>query len=126
MLMITWRASRPHCCGEQRGEAYNLAPAGESEALTEDVIERVRQLVGRGQIENVEDRNSYDLRYWMDASKARESLGWEAEVGLDRTLRSTVAWYLENTTWLEAANRKIRSGEGGPGGVRGSSGTEPE
>jgi dTDP-D-glucose 4,6-dehydratase len=84
-----------------------LAPSNDSEALTEEVIERVRELVGMGHIEKVQDRDNYDLRYWMSASKARECLGWEAQYDLDRTIRSTVTWYLENPRWMEAANRKI-------------------
>ena len=91
----------------ERGDVYNLAPAAASEAVTEDVIERVRLLVGKGQIDKVDDRKSYDLRYWMDASKARNALNWEPKYDLDQTIRSTVAWYLENPSWLERANRKL-------------------
>ena len=94
----------------KRGEVYNLAPAAASEAVTEDVIEQVRQLVGKGQIEKVDDRISYDLRYWMDASKAKKDLGWEAKYNLCETLNSTVTWYLENQDWLDAANKKLVSG----------------
>ena len=90
-----------------KGEVYNLAPAAASEAVTEDIIERVRLIVGKGQIDKVDDRKSYDLRYWMDASKAKRALGWEARYDLDRTVSSTVAWYLENPSWLELANVKL-------------------
>ena len=91
----------------ERGEVYNLAPAAASEAVTEDIIERVRVLVGRGQIDKVEDRKSYDLRYWMDASKARKALSWMPSYDLDETIRSTVTWYLQNQPWLERANTKL-------------------
>src|SRR6202035_663467 len=47
------------------GEIFNLAPSAASEAFTEDVILAVRELVGTGVIEKVEDRDNYDLRYWM-------------------------------------------------------------
>jgi len=89
----------------RRGETYDLAPMADSEEITENVIERVCRLVGGGKIQKVADRANYDLRYWMDASKAREELGWEAEHSLDDTLRSTVTWYLENSDWLEEADR---------------------
>lgn len=89
------------------GEVYNLAPPPASEAVTEDVIERVRRLVGRGRIEKVEDRKSYDLRYWMDASKAKAELGWEAKYDLNQTLQSTVDWCLDHRDWLEKANTKL-------------------
>jgi dTDP-glucose 4,6-dehydratase len=91
----------------KRGEVYNLAPMGESEIFTEEVIERVRQLVGRGSIDKIADRDSYDLRYWMNASKARECLGWEAKYDFERSLRSTVAWYLQHSDWLQAATKKL-------------------
>jgi dTDP-glucose 4,6-dehydratase len=91
----------------QSGEIYNLAPKADSEAITEDVIERVHKLIGTGQIEKVDDRDNYDLRYWMDASKAKDALGWEAKNDLDHTVGSTVAWYLANPGWLEQANEKL-------------------
>jgi dTDP-glucose 4,6-dehydratase len=90
-----------------RGEIYNLAPTPQSEAMTEDVIGRIRHLVGNGQIDKVNDRDNYDLRYWMDASKAKISLGWAAAYDLDQTLSSTVRWYLEHPDWLARANAKI-------------------
>jgi len=94
----------------KKGEVYNLAPEATSEAVTEEVIERIRQLVGKGKINKVDDRDYYDLRYWMDASKAKEELGWEAEYNLDRALGSTVDWYLQNLSWLEEANKKLLVG----------------
>ena len=91
----------------QPGEIYNLAPSAQSEEFTEEVIERIRTLVGSGSIKTIADRDNYDRRYWLTARKAKECLGWEAEYDLDRTLSSTVTWYLENRGWLEAANRKL-------------------
>ncbi len=87
----------------KRGEVYNLAPTADSEEITEKVIERVRDLVGKGDITKVEDRDSYDLRYWMDSSKAEVDLGWVAKYNLEDTLSSTVDWYLGNQDWLEEA-----------------------
>ncbi len=85
------------------GEVYNLAPMADSEEVTETVIERVRELVGKGEIAKVEDRDSYDLRYWMVSKKAEQELGWQAKNNLDETLESTVEWYLANLDWLEEA-----------------------
>jgi dTDP-glucose 4,6-dehydratase len=89
------------------GEAYNIAPSEANEAYTHDVIERVQELVGKGEIEPVEDRKAYDLRYWMVSDKAHRELGWKPEYDLERTIGDTVAWYLENPDWLEAANAKL-------------------
>jgi len=87
----------------KRGAIYNLAPPPDSEEITEDVIEKVREIIGKGEISKVEDRDNYDLRYWMDASKAKVDLGWQAAHGLEDTLQSTVEWYLKNPEWLDEA-----------------------
>ena len=89
------------------GEAYNIAPSQANEAYTHDVIERVRAIVGKGEVEPVEDRKAYDLRYWMLADKAKAELDWEPEYDLERTLEDTVGWYLANQDWLRAANEKL-------------------
>ncbi len=91
------------------GRAYNLAPSAANEEYTHVVIQRVREIVGQGEIEEVEDRASYDLRYWMVADRAREELGWEPEHDLESTLAATVGWYLENRDWLTAANEQLRN-----------------
>ncbi len=89
------------------GEVYNVAPSEASEAYTHGVIERVQALVGQGEIRPVDDRKAYDLRYWMDAAKARRELGWQPEYDLERTLADTVAWYMANQDWLATANAKL-------------------
>jgi len=96
----------------KRGSVYNLAPKSGSEEVTEVVINRVRELVGKGKIEKVADRDNYDLRYWMDSSKAKEELDWETKYDLSNTLESTVEWYLKNPGWLKEANKKIMKANG--------------
>jgi dTDP-glucose 4,6-dehydratase len=91
------------------GETYNIAPEPASEAYTHEVIERVRRIVGRGEIELVDDRKAYDLRYWMSAEKAARELGYTPIVGLDEAIRKTVYWYADNPRWVEAARKAISS-----------------
>lgn len=93
----------------KKGEVYNIAPAFESEAMTAHAIEKVRSLVGRGTIDEVEDRANYDLRYWMDPGKARRDLGWEAKYDFNSTIEATVTWYVNNMEWLEAAHAILAS-----------------
>lgn len=52
-------------------------------------------------ISHVEDRPGHDVRYALDASRIERELGWRASVDFDTGLRKTVAWYLDNTVWLE-------------------------
>lgn len=94
----------------QKGEVYNIAPGFDSEAETEKVIEEVRALLGKGSINKVNDRDNYDLRYWMSSRKAEEQLGWKPEFNLARTIRETVDWYLRNPEWLARARRLLESG----------------
>ncbi len=91
------------------GEVYNIAPMADAEEVTEVVIDRIRDFVGKGDIEKVDDRDCYDLRYWMSAAKAEADLGWKAQHNIESTLSETAAWYLENTEWLEEAYRAATS-----------------
>ena len=47
----------------------------------------------------VADRPGHDKRYAIDGSKLERELGWRARETLDKGLRKTVAWYLENQSW---------------------------
>ncbi|MBF0532564.1 MAG: GDP-mannose 4,6-dehydratase [Candidatus Omnitrophica bacterium] len=38
---------------------------------------------------------------WADISKARKLLNWAPKIGLEKGIRSTVDWYLENKSWLK-------------------------
>lgn len=93
----------------KKGEVYNIAPSFEGEDMTANVIMKVRQIIGKGSISEVQDRANYDLRYWMDPSKAKRELGWEAQYRLDDTIASTVKWYMDNPDWLEEAAGVIES-----------------
>jgi dTDP-glucose 4,6-dehydratase len=94
----------------KKGEVYNIAPSFDNEALTADVICKVRDIIGKGTIKEVPDRANYDLRYWMDPAKAKRDLGWQAKYGFEATVVDTVKWYLENGAWLEAANSVLTRG----------------
>ncbi|MDO9369810.1 MAG: dTDP-glucose 4,6-dehydratase [Sphingopyxis sp.] len=43
----------------------------------------------------VTDRAGHDFRYAIDASRARDELGWEPSVSFDEGLSRTVAWYVD-------------------------------
>ena len=57
----------------------------------------------------VADRPGHDLRYAIDASHIRETLGWTPSVGFEDGLARTVDWYLGNRDWWEpvVANGKL-------------------
>ena len=47
----------------------------------------------------VSDRPGHDYRYAIDASRAKQALGWQPETSFEAGLARTVAWYLENDAW---------------------------
>lgn len=82
------------------GEIYNIAPSGDNEIETLVLVETVRKLIGKGTIQEVADRASYDLRYLMSADKIQNELNWSAKTKLSELIENTVKWYLENLNWL--------------------------
>lgn len=48
----------------------------------------------------VKDRPGHDLRYAIDASKIKNSLGWSPSVTFEEGLNKTIDWYLSNEVWL--------------------------
>ncbi len=55
----------------------------------------------RALIRHVADRPGHDLRYAIDASQARESLGWRAELSFVAGIHQAVAWYIAHADWCE-------------------------
>lgn len=90
------------------GETYAIG--GNAERTNLEVVETVcdllDELVGdldgdrrRSLVTFVTDRPGHDLRYAIDASKARTELGWEPSMTFEEGLRRTVQWYLDNESW---------------------------
>jgi dTDP-glucose 4,6-dehydratase len=55
----------------------------------------------------VNDRPGHDRRYAIDCKKIKNDLGWKQRRNFEEGLRRTIAWYLENSSWVE----KVRSGD---------------
>lgn len=98
------------------GETYLFG--GDSERRNIDVVQTIADLVdgaagklptGKGRrelISFVTDRPGHDLRYAIDASKAKRELGWAPAQNFEAGLKGTVEWYLTNREWWE----RVRSG----------------
>jgi len=50
-------------------------------------------------IKNVTDRPGHVQRHISSTKKAKEILGWEAEIKFEKGLLETIDWYKENTKW---------------------------
>ncbi|MGA7109709.1 MAG: dTDP-glucose 4,6-dehydratase [Terracidiphilus sp.] len=92
------------------GETYNIG--GNSERKNIDVVTTICDLVDelrpdpaigsrRKLLTFVADRPGHDRRYAIDATKIERELGWRPAEEFEGGLRKTVAWYLQNSAWVE-------------------------
>lgn len=92
------------------GETYNIG--GHNEKRNIDVVKKICNLLEElhpkkpkgiknyiDLITYVDDRPGHDIRYAIDASKIKQTLGWVPEESFDTGLRKTVEWYLANQRW---------------------------
>ena len=50
----------------------------------------------------VTDRPGHDMRYAINATRAKQELGWSPQEDFHSGFRKTVQWYLENPRWTQA------------------------
>jgi dTDP-glucose 4,6-dehydratase len=55
----------------------------------------------------VGDRPGHDRRYAINCDKIKHDLGWRQRHDFENGLKSTITWYLRNTSWVNS----VRSGE---------------
>ena len=89
------------------GEIYNIG--GNCALPNLEVVRRILRITGKPEslIRFVTDRPGHDRRYALSSRKIEQETGWKPETDFDEGLRRTVAWYQENTGWVE----RVRSGE---------------
>lgn len=123
-----WLHVDDHCLGIDLiltkgdvGEVYNIGGNNEWTnidvvraicAITDDCFSHEESLAGRfplspasnglpsdSLVRYVKDRPGHDRRYAIDASKAREQLGYEPLESFETGIRKTIEWYLDNEAW---------------------------
>ena len=94
------------------GETYNVG--GDCERTNLQVVDAICRTVDllrpglphapcRSLLTFVTDRPGHDRRYAIDTKKIRQELGWRPQEDFESGLGRTVAWYLENSRWVERA-----------------------
>ena len=94
------------------GESYNIGGHNEKNNLqvVELLCDMLDEKVGfmesgeprKSLITFVKDRLGHDRRYAIDAGKIDEQLGWTPKLTFEQGMEKTVAWYLDNRTWMES------------------------
>jgi len=76
-----------------KGEAFNLGM--ELHLTMIDLVDKILEIMNRPDLKPIllNQANQEIREQYLDASKARERLGWSPEVGLDEGLRRTIEWY---------------------------------
>ena len=106
------------CCVLEKGavgETYGVG--GENQPTNQTIVETICDILDewlpaasfgsrRSLIRYVSDRPGHDRRYAMNIEKIRKELGWQPREDLDSGLRKTIAWYLENSAWIESIRAK--------------------
>ena len=110
-LIALLRRGRP-------GEKYNFG--GNSERTNLEVVELICDTLDRlmpareerrSLIRFVADRPGHDLRYAIDASKARRELGWSPRGSFEKGIEQTVHWYVDNRSWWAPSRVHVYKGE---------------
>jgi dTDP-glucose 4,6-dehydratase len=85
------------------GMPEKIHVSGEREISNLDLAQMIADFVGKPLHAELTatppNRPGHDLAYRIDDSLIR-NLGWQRPMGLDQSLRKTVAWYLANPKWL--------------------------
>ena len=83
------------------GEIFNIG--GNNELSNIEVTRSLLGELGKSDdyIQFVTDRRGHDLRYSIDTTKIRKTLGFQPEVEFDTGLKDVVKWYIKNSHWWE-------------------------
>ena len=79
-------------------EVYNIS--ANQELTNIEVVHKIIDIMGKGEIKFVEDRPGHDFRYGIDATKLY-NLGWRPVYKFDGGLRSTIEYYTDNAWFLK-------------------------
>ena len=108
-----WLYVEDHCRGilavlrqGRDGEIYNIG--GNRSLPNLEVVHQVLALTGKPQslISYVKDRPGHDRRYALSSEKLMRETGWQPVMNFEAGLARTIAWYRENSAWVE----RVRSG----------------
>lgn len=108
MQVRDWLHVYDHCTAIEtvlrkgyQGEVYNIG--GNNEKTNIEIVNLIIRALGKSDklITYVKDRPGHDRRYAIDNSKITNQLGWKPSYTFEQGIKETIAWYLDNTEWIE-------------------------
>jgi dTDP-glucose 4,6-dehydratase len=94
----------------ENGESYNIGgdnqfPNIKIVDMICDILDEIsynENLYPRKNLKKyVKDRQGHDRRYDINSNKIHNELGWYPKYQLEKGLRKTIMWYLDNNKWVE-------------------------
>ena len=81
----------------ESGQSYNISANNEIDNIS--LVKKILKIMDKSSdlINFVEDRPGHDLRYSLDSTKIRNSLGWNNKTNFDDAIRKTKDWVLNQS-----------------------------
>ena len=81
----------------KQGQSYNISANNEIDNIS--LVKKILEIMDKSSdlINFVEDRPGHDLRYSLDSTKIRNSLGWNNKTNFDDSIRKTIDWVLNQS-----------------------------
>ena len=89
------------------GQTYHIG--GGAPQTNIQVLRTLLQVMGKPEslLTTAKDRPGHDRRYAVNYAKIQKELNWSPIISFEAGLASTIQWYQENQSWIEA----VRNGE---------------
>ena len=81
----------------ESGQSYNISANNEIDNIS--LVKKILEIMDKSSdlINFVEDRPGHDLRYSLDSTKIRNSLGWNNKTNFDDAIRKTIDWVINQS-----------------------------
>ena len=87
------------------GSGKNLNNIQISKAILK-IAKNFNRIGNKTKIRFVKDRPGHDLRYALNSNKIKKELKWKPKISINKGLRKTFLWYLQNEKYFKNLNRE--------------------
>ena len=101
LAVANGKPGRTYCIGADN-ERRNIDLVKHLCCLLDKLHPRADKKSHQSAIQFVRDRPGHDMRYSINATLARQELGWQPLESFDSGLSKTIKWYLDNPNWVQS------------------------